>query len=46
MCHHVSGGIRELVLHALRPAHGGRNLGHEQHEQQDVKSDLTSRVRW
>jgi hypothetical protein len=44
MCHHVSGGIRELVLHTLRPAYGGRSLGHEQHEQEDVKSDLTSRV--
>jgi hypothetical protein len=33
MCHHMSGGIRELVLHALRPAYGGRSLGHEQHEQ-------------
>jgi hypothetical protein len=45
MCHHVSGGIRELVLHTLRSTHGGRSLGHEEHEQEDVKSDLTSRVR-
>ena len=31
MCHQVSRGIRELVLHALRPAYGGRSLGHEHH---------------
>ena len=31
MCHHVSRGIRDLVLHTLRPAYGGRSLGHEQH---------------
>jgi len=33
VCHHVSGGIRDLVLHTLRPAYGGRSLGHEQHKQ-------------
>ena len=33
MCHHVSRGIRDLVLHTLRPAYGGRSLGHEQHQQ-------------
>jgi hypothetical protein len=31
MCHGVSRGIRDLVLHTLRPAYGGRSLGHEQH---------------
>ena len=46
MCHHVSRGIRQLVLHTLRPAYGGRSLGHEQNKQEDVKSDLASRVRW
>jgi hypothetical protein len=31
MCHGVSRRIRKLVLHTLRPAYGGRSLGHEQH---------------
>jgi hypothetical protein len=30
MCHYVSRGIRDLVLHTLRPAYGRRSLGHEQ----------------
>jgi hypothetical protein len=33
MCHHVSRGMRELVLRALRPAYGGCGLSQEQHEQ-------------
>jgi hypothetical protein len=31
MCHHMRRRIRKLVLHTLRPAYGGRSLGHEQH---------------
>jgi hypothetical protein len=31
MRHHMSRGIRELVLHTLRPAYGGGSLRHEQH---------------
>ena len=34
MGHRVGRGIRNLMLHTLRPAYGGRGLGHEEHEQQ------------